>query len=381
MKRIEKLEGTVRKSINKYSDRFPKSFNFSEFKAKIFTTGCIRSEIEDLSETLHTIDSNNHFKLYFKIPELPKNDYDDHLFVLINGFNEPSGMMTLYYSSNHSLSRRFADLSGQNIGMGNGKLRYPSVLLPIPFHHWRRPVEGEYQEVDSETMIYNDPIRLYLGFRQLLYDAQKFITDVKSERDEECYNELLQPNPTINILGYSIGGLGTLSVFLFNKLLDGPKFSKCFLLASGVNLLLTDWKAAKIHTEVKRELDMFYYSSAHNWRETLNNPEYQFVSMEHDLLIEDLFERVVLGYIGSDNQYKEIDKVWADNQSRINYVVCESDEVMYPELIKYCVPNKVVPKEIHILKQASHWLAFNRIWMREDGTDAVLNIVREAISN
>jgi pimeloyl-ACP methyl ester carboxylesterase len=135
-----------------------------------------------------------------------------------NGYNQTNESLPMYYSDRFGICSLLK------------RRGYSSVLLPIPFHLWRNPEIGIFARPIGYRL--NDDLsRFYLGYKQLLADI-----DLLSMQLLEHKIPLPFDVRRIHLLGYSLGGLGTLSAFILDRKRPERLYSSCTVLFSGASL-------------------------------------------------------------------------------------------------------------------------------------------------
>ncbi|MBU0894824.1 MAG: GNAT family N-acetyltransferase [Nanoarchaeota archaeon] len=235
----------------RFTERLPNRFNLKELKQIRFISEhkrypLIKEKTKLVKgETEKVISRNNDFDILFYPRNINSGTEFEHIIIFINGFDEKSLELFYYYNKSKSLSKLLEDGYNQNYSDLNAT--YPKlacVLMPIPFHHWRRPIKFPYNNLNSSQMIFDNAIRLYLGFEQMLCDIQSLCKIIKA--GTKRYLPYANPDAKIHLLGYSLGGLATLSSYLLDKITKNNHIETCTLLASGVDLSHIDLSHVKL---------------------------------------------------------------------------------------------------------------------------------------
>jgi hypothetical protein len=203
-----------------------------------FETAAPRQPMPHRQETRELIEPNNFFPIYFQTHD-DTSTVDDAT-IVVNGFNEPGKIkpedwIEVYYNEEFGLCPLFA------------KHGRPAVLLPISFHYWRMPQTPLFASLTPEHVVSMDPIRFYLGYRQLLLDLEKLARGLLGR---EMIEGLTIRASRVHLVGFSLGGLGTLSAMLIQQLRNTNTFATCSLLFSGANLLHLRPEAAGIDPDL-----------------------------------------------------------------------------------------------------------------------------------
>lgn len=371
--------------------RLPRRFDLEELNEIEFVTAQQRYPLTRMGsslvagETARIIKPNNRPSLLF-YPKLKSKDTSpNHIFIFVNGFDEKALELFLYYNRELSLSKLISTSMAQHdTEIGNGSTYSAFVLMPIPFHHWRRPIKGPYESLNSSQMIYDNAIRLYLGFEQFILDTEDIIKRLCSK--DQAFSPYSLGTPKIHLVGYSIGGLGALCAFLRDRLNPTPSIATCHLLASGVNFSEIDLSKVRFEEHqsggkemdfvaIKSLLDQFYLNHPMAWRSQLAGIKRDVPQDEN--LIFSLFERVVLGcYDKNSDTNNKIEKIWADNISSSQYLVCSNDMVMPQDKIANCVPSGTIPN-ITPIGNIGHYLFLERRkWWDESAPKAAESIAQ-----
>lgn len=386
-----------------YLDRLPPDFDSKNYIKLKLNTGCFRKPLEYRKENEETIAANNSFDLYFSIPENFKSIEKNNLLVMTNGFNEIRNGLYLYFAKEYSITRLLTDVLQKRSELANGSQNVAATLLPIPFHHWRRPLELFYREWDSATMISNDPLRLYLGFRQLIYDFDRLQSQIFDKAIDDEYQKYFHHNTSIHLLGYSLGGLAALAAFIRDKVTGNSRIETCSLLASGVDLRYANFiksKISRLATVIIRGYYAVYYDSnelepefyengveipeyiryeASDWKK--DKGKYNVEEREDDELIDYLFERLVLGYDKTTDPFTpKVDQVWTSHKKDIRYILCERDPILNFNKLDNCIPYTLEPDQMHTMSGVNdHLLIRDPTWKSAAGLKAIEYFVNETI--
>lgn len=338
--------------------RYWASFPFEELTPIDFDTGLERPPLDDL-ETVEGINSNNHFPLWYFLPNRHQEAGRRHLVVMINGFDEKPASQRLYYGKDYSISRV---LGGSTQNSSNAKSSFSTVLLPIPFHHWRLPTIGELRKLDAAHLIARHKIRLFLGYQQLVHDADKLIGDVQTG-NSEFYSKNFGSETIIHLLGYSLGGLAALAIFLRDQIRGRPlRISTCSLLASGVSLPNASFKLIDLDLDQIAAIKNYYVGA--EFREQLGS----FVSMEDtdNKLIVDLFHKIVLGSNSlAEHDANRIAEIWKQSKHQIPIITGENEDVMDPSFMYAEFPTGAVHMHTTALG-VKHTLATEPAWRQTE---------------
>jgi len=398
------------KRISEPSDRFISGFNSKEYVTLSLRSGRFRDPIKERGEDKSTIEANNIFDLYFKIPNGYSKTSEQHLLIIINGFDEKPIMQSLYWSKQYSLKTNISTIFDKVASDSNKRCKLASVLLPIPFHHWRRPVKGDYQEWTSSTMILYDSIRLYLGFNQLIYDIDELLNQFENPIHDR-YDTYFSKNVKIHLLGYSLGGLAALSYFLrdsYKK--DVNKVCSCHLLASGVDLRHINCRSALVPINVIMKMRHYYhvyYDSKDyepqiinkiNKQKIIPGPDFKkqekgawkkdlkdYSKREYpdDDLIADLFELIVLGY---QNDNAQIKNSWLQRYNNIFYYLPVKDQVNNYDKKNFMIPPNISPNIEpingcdHFLFDCSPWHSTYHLQFKESLCSKMLSSINNTLS-
>ncbi|MBD3236270.1 MAG: hypothetical protein GF330_06185 [Candidatus Eisenbacteria bacterium] len=342
--------------------RFPKRFDFDELVSVDFVSPRPRPPLLP-THTSEMIRANNNFELLYYFPATLMDQPTSDLVIMINGFDEQPPGLFLYYSKRQSISKLLEHVRPPYAKRRQLCGRVASVLLPIPFHHWRRPLQGDYTLLDSAHMIDRHKIRFFLGYHQLLCDLDELVSTL-DRRSEPVYARRMGSTLNLHLLGYSLGGLAALCGFLRDRMLGRNRFTSCTLLASGISLqeasfALTDLSAAQIS-------DIKEYYSRNEWKT-------DFLSImpesEREEIIETLFERAVLGR--RDGQaYAAIDTQWIESADEIQYITCTKDRIMDSAYLYREIPEGAF-RIHHTAVEVDHVLHADRNWMSGEGEKVI----------
>lgn len=356
----------------KYKDRFISGLDRRRFIRLWLHSGRYRDPIAERNEDAKTIKANNEFRLYFKIPNSFTQSSDRHLVLLINGYDEIPVMQSLYWSEDSSIIEWLPNLASQMLQSSGADTKVAVGLVPIPFHHWRRPVVGDYRDWTSSKMILFDPLRLYLGFNQLMYDLDELLLQLSTPVHDR-YDTYFSGSTKVHLLGYSLGGLAALSYFLKDGALGANKITSCHLLASGVDLRHIDFVAARVPINVTVKIRN-YYSSFHNdvryepriesrsaagkkvpqfpilpkgkWKDDL--AKYSKRNYPNDQFLLTMFERNILGYDIQNDERTLLDDSWRKSNDRLFYYLPDLDEVNNYGRISSLAPSGVTIQKTDI---------------------------------
>lgn len=386
---------------SKYNDRFVTGFNPKEYVILRLKSGRYRLPITERNENSSTIKSNNEFDLYFKIPVNFTSATKRHLFILIHGFDEIPIMQNLYWSETYSIKTQLPAAFETLVDQFDAKAAV--VLFPIPFHHWRRPVVGDYQEWTSSKMILFDPLRLYLGFNQLIYDLDELMRQLQNPVHDR-YNTYFLPDTMVHLIGYSLGGLAALSYFLAASDQDYPFLSTCHLLASGVDLRHINCISAMVPMNVVVKVRTYYhvyfdstgfepqiekritegkripvYSRyvKDEWKNDIER--YNIEPFPKDELIMTLFDRIVLGHHSDGNIVGLIDNNFRNRSKRIHYYLPEKDVVNNYDFIESTSAEGMTINRVPI-KGCGHFLFDCKSWQESGSSQFISTLCENVLS-
>lgn len=373
------------------SFQFTTGFERDRYRRITFTTGCERFPIRGLDEDARTVKRNNKFPIFFNIPDEFKYAEKKHLIIFVNGFNEKNKQQLFYYSKEASLATHLENLNSKLIaGLQTGKipLSISCGLLPVPFHHWRRPNPNAYKFMretsrpyvfDNELLINEQPLRLYLGFRQMLYDLRKIVLSIKTLEETSIFPSYFDKDVKIHLIGYSMGGLATLSYLLLDRYLEEHHIDSCHLLLSGLGLKYIhagEFKGFPIlDINVLKRVQAFYKDLGPNWRNTVR--EFDSRKFDFDETIETLFDYLVLNSDSVSGQtFNEIKEIWKRDSRSIQYYAGENDNVMLLEDFRKFIPNWHEGRDAnaHLLKNVSHLLFWDKHWTRSECKSFIQNV-------
>jgi hypothetical protein len=349
-----------------------------------FISPCPRTPMLPGLEDSCVVAPNNEFPLYvYKPPHFDSAQYK-HVILMVNGFDEPHSDLKLYYNDSCSFSRILnpdpATLSSEDKPFFS-KTAFAFILVPIPFHYWRLPCAEAQPEHSVGELMKRHPQRLYLGFRQLMYDMLMLIDVLAGIRRMPSFTSSVfaeDDEVAFHVMGYSLGGLGALALFLCDRLLGRRVLHTCTLIAS---LLTMDQVTAdhgvvadKHHRrrrvvfrtafskELLRAIGREYFAVSYPglWKKHID--QHIPYALEHDPLLMDLFDRVVLDiqdYL--DLQY--IDDCWRSVNHRINYIFCSEDQIASEDDVRIALPHDV-RREIreHSICHVDHEIAKSETW-------------------
>lgn len=289
----------------------------AEFSQKTyrFTTGRKRLPDEKRGETEENIRANNEFNVEFFLPD-QRDRLQLHLAVIVNGFNE---MRTgPYHNPRQGLCSCLA------------RRGIAAVLLPIPNHMNRKPEDPPYpKDWEPKHLVSSDPDRFYEGYRQEIADIEKLTSLVHGYSPEkgifgdgtrfvDCFSE----ETRVHLIGYSIGGLATLSAFLrsyvqYKEGIATPRYDSCVLLCSGANFeTLHPEEIIGISEDAWKKIKHHYLGKAYEKDE------------EKKSLSNRIFEMVLLG-----GRREEFYDHMRELSNRILIVIGASDDVSSPEAV------------------------------------------------
>jgi pimeloyl-ACP methyl ester carboxylesterase len=262
---------------------------------------------------------------------------------MLNALNQRS--RTLYDHYKLGLSTRF---------MEHG---IASVLLPLTFHFERWPDTAIFRELDVVHLILRDMIRFYWAYRQVVADVARLARDVREGRAAE-YKKWFKRDTKIHLLGYSIGGLGALSVFMLDYMKRRNHFETCTLLCSGASF-------ETLEPDREQALGI----TKEQWQRFLAYYDRQFDPEQHGVDINEVgfrvFERVLRG-----KEDRQLDKVLCRLSHRVLLIIGSIDDVNSPDSIIPLEPNETglavlqIPSLPHILVNSKAWLQWSPFVMK-----------------
>ena len=361
--------------------RYAKKFPFHSLSPVRFISPLPRGTLRN-DDTPRKIKDNNDFPIYYALPQdaKKKNRRTKHLIIMINGFDEKPAGQRLYYGRPNSLSQLLQHTETEKTRKADVTGRFASVLLPIPFHHWRRPTYRPYDLLDPAHMIEENKIRLYLGFQQLMLDLNKLVNDVLQRR-KRIYADHFDESLRIHLVGYSLGGLAALSFFLLDSLLNPDRrVSTCTLLASGVSLQNASFRLTDLSPVQVAAIRKYY--NGDEWlseREAfaldskIVRSEFALDSkkVDVDALIQDLFMSIVLDDgSGEGSRVPEIQEKWVAQASNILYITGEKDDIMKQQHLYRRLPDGALQLH-HTAVGVGHILHADRNWLGGEARKAV----------
>lgn len=203
-----------------------------------FTTGLVRQPDKSGIENVDNIRDNNEFDVTFFLTSSGERK-EEHLLLIVNGFDQMD-LAHYHKDDQRENSKKVVGLCRDFVDRG-----IASVLIPIPNHmnRWPKTVPYPFPKPKPSSLVAAYPDRFYEGFLQELADLEKMadlILDPAS-RDRETFEDgttfalHFDGNTRVHLVGYSIGGLATLSTFLKSDLEKKPRYNSCTLLSSGAN--------------------------------------------------------------------------------------------------------------------------------------------------
>lgn len=275
------------------------------------------------------------FHLRFYIPKFALNTKDkrvDRLMFMFNGLNELD-YFTLYDQIGQVLSQR---------GIA-------SVLIPMP-DHLNRHTKWRFRNLpDGKILrsplddIREHPASLHTRFLQLaneiddLYNAITNLSPPTNNSGSSFYRNIFGPKIRISCLGYSMGGLAALGVFLSNP----ERYNACVLLNSGVQL-----------RDIKLPTSMISQSE---WQDIVERASSDFLDAE-DSIYSQLFGQLFLG-----NMPALTTKKLKPHTRKLLFVFGGADSVIPMKSIGYIEPEgRGLP--IFQIPGISHFPAIDREW-------------------
>lgn len=339
------------KKIERYKKDF-KDFNPNRYLVYPFVSPIPRSPILEPFETSNTILDNNEFPLLFYIPESAYNKPIENLIIVVNGFNEGGSLVRLYSDQNWGLAHLF----------GKPNRNASVVLIPIPFHYWRKPIGNEYYSHSLPSyLVYDNPIRFYLAYRQLMFEIDAIHTIISNQN--ERFSQFFSPNIAIHLFGFSLGGLAVLAALLRDQLNNTSKFSSCTLLNSGgvldtFSFALTGYSDAQV-TEIKD----YYYS--------MNLEDIVAIELSENLRNDDeriyrIFENRVIGPRAMKN-WRTLEKLSFKNglraiKKKLCFIFGDDDEILDTKKVLSTFPinipkikQKFIPNLRHLPSRSLAW--------------------------
>lgn len=280
------------------------------FKLGNETTGILKNVVARISnyyqkmledtffETRHCFD----FDVSFYFPHHITSSEDlkvDNFLIMLNGLNEIHNYHFAHYD------RIGAALAFRGLGVG---------LHPTPFHLNRIPYitadkREEYEKKGTQTWpkapgttdmkrhpshsLMRDPTTLFFCFDQTAMELRDFALTIKQDPptrsiDSAFYNHFIHKNATVDLLGYSMGGLQALYTFLRYP----GNFHRCILINSGVNINQLNPKPVNIP---KKE-----------WDNMAKSAQKSFSKVAKNLSDPDLLNGVLFGFKDFNNAFKEL---------------------------------------------------------------------------
>jgi hypothetical protein len=294
------------------------------------------------SETWDDVKANNQFPLWFSLPRGGRKA-ESHLVIMLNALNQRS--RTLYDHDKLGLSARFAEHG------------IASVLLPLAFHFERWPDTAIFRELDIVHLILRDMIRFYWGYRQVLADVARLARDVREGREPE-YKKWFSRDTKMHLLGYSIGGLGALSVLMLDYVKRRNDFETCTLLCSGASLETLEpvrEDAIGITREQWQRFLAYYDKKFDPEKDGVDTSEIGFK----------IFERILRG-----KEDKALDEVLCRLSHRVFLIVGSIDDVNSPDSIIPLEPDETglavlqIPSLPHILVNSKAWIHWSPFVMK-----------------
>lgn len=301
------------------------------------------------SEVPYTDYRRFHIRFY-----IPREIYFDRslkverVFILLNGLDELK-YFTLY----------------DQLGHGLAEYGYASILLPLPSHLNR---SGECRYVDK-VKEWSKPSDFFINEREIIYKVYKqvideiqILTDHIKCKAEQCfpnkacdfYRQFFNKKTKISILGYSIGGLAALSMFLLKKDL----FNSCILMNSGSKL---------------DSIDVSYFIPLEKWKETVDKLHKDWEFNLDNSLQGRLFEKIFLG-----NKSNLLRIELKDVSRKILFILGGADTVTKYESIRELEKDDY-GLTILQLPGIHHFLSFDNQWNK--WFKMVINIIAQFDDN
>jgi pimeloyl-ACP methyl ester carboxylesterase len=291
-------------------------------------------------ESTDILKVNNQFSLPFVIPN-PADRRDKRangdVIIVVNGYNQFDGSLPMYFSDGFGICTLLK------------RRGYTSVLLPIPFHLWRTPEVGIFTE-PMGPRINNDQMRFYLGYRQLLADIDALSSKVID-------HEIVLPFDVkrIHLLGYSLGGLGTLAAFTLDRRRANPLFSSCTVLFSGASLKNVDARGTGVTKAEIAALRKFFSAPG---GEFLRDAKGQLQKIEEQRSGRlSAFKYFVLG-----QSNRAIRDILVRNIKRIPVIIGQDDPVMpFAGVMKF-IPSAARHRLVDTVPGVGHFLWREKNW-------------------
>lgn len=174
--------------------------------------------------------TNSTFPVYFPKSHFKGESTD--IIIVINGWLERQlSSLKLYESETWSLA---SQLCNEHIHLSTQLSRnIACVFLPLPYHYWRLPVTTNHPDKEPAFCVYKQPELLFNSFCGIYDDIFNVIEAIGNHVARTYHCDAAQCR--FHLLGYSLGGLASLGVFLADRKLS-RRLASCHLLASGVPL-------------------------------------------------------------------------------------------------------------------------------------------------
>lgn len=306
----------------------------------------------DRRENPKILAPNNDFDLPFIIPNTIDKIPNGDVIIIVNGYNQPKESLRMYFEKRIGICRLL-----QRRG-------YTSILLPIPFHLWRSPIEGIFS-IPQYTIAHRinaDMTRFYLGFKQLLLDIEGLAKALLGHTKPRI--ELPFDVKRIHLLGYSLGGLGTASAFIIDRFHKSNLFSSSTMLFSGANLKCVEPRGTGITKAELTALGEYYTTGNNSFLKDFQG----HISASNEKKSRRLgtFKYFVFG------QYnKSIRELLKNEVKRMPVIIGQDDLVMpYREVIKF-IPSASRKLLIDTIPGVGHFLWRDKEWQKRGARNSI----------
>lgn len=316
----------------------------------------------DENESADLIFDNNEFPILLCLPASYPDTPISDLVVMINGFNEQRPVLRVYGNKKYGLCSLF----------GSRDKGAASVLMPIPFHYWRKPNDEHFRHRTPSVLVYESKVRFYLGYRQVLKDVDRLVDLVHTGAGD--FSRYFGASTAIHLYGFSLGGLGVLSSYIKNEMENGNRFLSCTLLMSGGNLESFSFRLTGLTDDEIVEIKDFYYSSSLD--SIVASTLHWEITEEEDRLYKIFQERVLGPKVTGDWDKLSESKFAHYIESCAGNVLFEvggQDNIMRPEAVINAFPAGIGQK-IYLLDGVSHELWKDNAWKNDGGAEEAVNV-------
>lgn len=344
------------------------NFDQTSYIVHAFTSPVPREKnVKKYSQNID-IQKNDKFPLLFYVPENYDNAGIDHLVIMLNGFNEKKTLVKQYVDPNWGISHLLNDKSK----------KISSVLLPLTYHYWRKPIESS--DHSTSFLVYENPIRFYMGYRQLMYDLDAIVKMVHNPPQQ--LKQFFQNIPKIHLYGFSVGGLGVFS-FILKEQLDGKaRIASATLLNSAGSLDAFAFSLTGLSERQVGELKQYYYSRTF---EDFVTEELKQDIKQDDERIYRIFEHRVLG-LKAINKWKQLIKhaykqAMLGLKNKVLFVNGDDDQEVIKDKIFHSIPFTVKKQNKKKIVGLGHLPSWSRDWKNKGIAKEAVNIMKEHIQN